>query len=249
VQDERLRRRQGEAVIRHGVPYANSRTTLSLLPGAAVGEWLAEHRAVVRGALLDLGCGNQPYASWYRPLASSVTTLDAAPLPGVDVVAYADEVPLRDGSFDIILATEVLEHVNDAERAMAEISRLLRPGGHAVVTVPYLYPTHEAPHDYRRLTHYGLVALAERHGLRVVDLAAKGGVLALATQFVVVAAVELIGGLLRRLGFRKPIFEYAVLRRLLAAPQELVIARRRITRPVAGLSARLSLGYMIIAQK
>jgi SAM-dependent methyltransferase len=242
--DQRIRRRQGDAVIRHGVPYASSDTTLSLLPGAAVGEWLAAHRDVMHGHLLDLGCGNQPYRSWYEPLVARVTALDAAPLPGVHVVAFADAVPLADESFDVILATEVLEHVNNAEKAMSEIFRLLRPGGHVIVTVPYLYPTHEAPYDYRRFTHYGLVALAERHGLRVIDLASKGGVLSLFAQYAVVAVVEAAGRLLR-----KPVFEYRLLSRLLAAPQEAVIRHRRITRPVSGLTTRISLGYMLVAVK
>ena len=244
MSDERIRRRQGSAVLRSGVPYASSDTTLSLLPGAAVGEWLADHQDLVRGDLLDLGCGNQPYRGWYEPLVSTVTALDAAPLPGVDVVAMADDVPLPDASFDVILATEVLEHVNDAEKAMSEIFRLLRPGGHVIATVPYLYPTHEAPHDYRRFTHYGLVAIAERHGLRVVDLASKGGILSWIAQYAVVALVEVANRLLP-----KPIFEYRRLRWLLAAPQEAVIRRRRLARQVSGLSTRISLGYMVVCQR
>lgn len=244
MSDERVRRRQGSAVLRNGVPYASNDTTLSLLPGAAVGEWLANHRSLVHGDLLDLGCGNQPYRRWYEPFVSTVTALDAAPLPGVDVVAMADDVPLPDASFDVILATEVLEHVNDAEKAMSEIFRLLKPGGHVIATVPYLYPTHEAPHDYRRFTHYGLVAIAERHGLRVVDLASKGGILSWIAQYAVVALVEAANRLLP-----KPIFEYRLLRWLLAAPQEAVIRRRRLAREVSGLSTRISLGYMVVCQR
>lgn len=241
---DRIRHRQGAAIIRDGVPYSSSDTTLSLIPGAAIGEWLADHRGLFHGELLDLGCGNQPYRGWYEPLVNSVTALDAVPLPGVDVVAMADAVPLLDASFDVILATEVLEHVNDAERAMSEIFRLLKPGGHVIATVPYLYPTHEAPYDYRRFTHFGLVAIAERHGLRVIDLASKGGVLSWLAQLSVVALVEALNQLLRR-----PVIERGRLRRILAAPQEMVIRRRRLARAVSGLSTRISLGYMIVAQK
>jgi SAM-dependent methyltransferase len=248
---QRIRPRQGSAVILGGVPYSDGDTTLSLLPGAAVGEWLERHRNLVRGDLLDLGCGNQPYRAWYQPLVSTVTTLDAAPSPGVelDLVAFADDVPLASASFDIVIATEILEHVGDAEAAMSEIFRLLRPGGHAIVTTPFLYPTHEAPHDYRRFTHHGLVSLAERHGLQVIDVGSKGGLLVLVAQYVVLAAVEGSAWLSTKLNLRKPLAEYRFVRWFLAAPQRALIRRRSISRPVRGLSTRLSLGYLLVCEK
>ena len=77
--NNRTRHRQGAVVIKDGVPYANTESTLSLLPGAAVGEFLSAHRNLIDGTLLDAGAGNQPYAEWYAPLVKRAVSVDAAP--------------------------------------------------------------------------------------------------------------------------------------------------------------------------
>lgn len=249
---ERVRHRQGKVRVRGGVPYSDRDTTLSLLPGAAMGEWLARHRDVLGGDLLDAGCGNQPFAVWYGGLVRRTVALDAAPLEGVSVVGYADQLPFRPASFDSVLCTEVLEHVTDAERACREMFRVLRPGGHVIVTVPYLYPTHEASYDFRRFTHYGLRSLLERHGFEVVDLDAKGGPGPLVAHLAVLtlqAGLDAIGaalGLRRRTATQLP-----VVRRALSAPLEAAIALRRgRTRSgVTGGAERASLGYMAVARR
>lgn len=238
MQGERLRHRQGPVRVRDGVPYSNPDTTLSLLPGAAVGRWLAAQRQYFRGRLLDSGCGNQPFREWYSPLVDEVYCLDAAPHDGVNVVGFADRLPFANESFDTLLVTEVLEHVGDAELAADEIARVLRPGGHAVITVPYLYPTHEAPYDFRRFTHFGLRSLLERHGLEVVTLDAKGGGLLLIAHLFVLSLVAALG----RLTHVRP------LRAVLAAPQQLAFRRVRVS-GVHGTAARASLGYMAVARK
>jgi SAM-dependent methyltransferase len=246
---ERLRRRQGDVRIRKGVPFSNRDTTLSLLPGAVVGRFLARNRDCFSGDLLDNGCGNAPFAAWYRPLVDRVVTLDAAPLPTVDVVAFADELPFADGSFDTILATEVLEHVTDAERAVADAYRVLRPGGHLIVTVPYLYPTHEAPYDFRRFTHFGLRSILERHGFEVVGVDAKGGPLLLLAHFAVLAVGQLLD-LLGKVPLRgRHATDLEAVRVPLWAPQE-VLATTIGRRPgVSRLAGRLSLGYMAVARR
>lgn len=239
MNDARLRERRGPVRLVNGIPYSNRDSTLSLIPGAAVGEWLHEHRSLVRGRLLDAGCGNRPYQPWYDPLVESSYALDAAPLDGVDVVGYADRLPFADGTFDTVLCTEVLEHVQDAERAADELFRVTRSGGTVLVTVPYLYPTHEPPYDMRRFTHYGLRDLMERHGFEVLDVEAKGGAGRLLAHYVVLFLVAALGPLARR----------GPLRALLAYPQEGFIRLRRTPRRVKGSATRVSLGYMLAARK
>ena len=57
---------------------------------------------------------------------------------GLGTVRKGDvcDTPFEDASFDLILATDIIEHVEDDARALAEIRRVLRPGGHALLTVP-----------------------------------------------------------------------------------------------------------------
>lgn len=247
--DERIRLRQGPVTLVDGIPYSNRNTTLSLLPGAAMGRWLAGHVGVLRGRLLDSGCGNQPFRTWYEPHVSEVVCLDAAPLPGVQVVGFADTLPFADQSFDTVLLTEVLEHVGDLEAAVSELHRVLRPGGHALVTVPFLYPTHEAPYDFRRLTHFGLRAVLERHGLEVLALDAKGGGLLLLLHLGVLSVVGALDALSAKLRLSRSLTRVAPLRWLLAAPQELLGRRLRESRGVSGSANRVSLGYMALARR
>jgi len=249
IDEERLRHRQGPVRMRDGIPYSNSATTLSLLPGAAMGRWMAAQQHHVRGRLLDAGCGNQPFRDWYAPLAEEVICLDAAPLPGVDVVGLADRLPFADASFDTLLVTEVLEHVGDAEVAVAEIHRVLRPGGHALITVPYLYPTHEAPYDFRRFTHFGLSAILKRHGLEVVTLDAKGGGVLLLAHLFVLALVAGLDAVSSKLDSPNLLTDNRALRRLLATPQESAGRRLRAASGVRGSATRASLGYMAVARR
>jgi SAM-dependent methyltransferase len=248
MEEERWRERQGAFVVHEGVPEPDPETSLAIIPGTIIGRWLALHSDRVGGRLLDLGCGNQPYAPWYRPLVQRVITLDAVPLPGVDVVAMADELPFAAGTFDTVLATEVLEHVTDAEQAAAEIARVLRAGGHALVTVPYLYPTHEEPFDFLRFTHYGLLGLLRRHGFEVLSLDAKGGPGILAMHYLTLAARQGVSAVGCRLGqpdaLRRPGVRAAISR-----PQRVVARWLRTPLGVDGMAARISLGYMAVARK
>ena len=244
---DRERPRQGSAVLRDGVPYANPESTLSLLAAAPINEWLADNAFRVRGRLLDVGAGNRPYAVWYEPLADETVAVDAVAGDGIQVLGLADRLPFAPGSFDTILCTEVLEHVFDAERATRELYRVARPGAHVLVSVPYLYPTHEAPYDFRRLTHYGLRDILERAGFEVVSLESRGRLGLLLAHYLVIAvtqALELVGG---KLG--TPLLERRALRAVVAGPQRARLRWRPISRTLAGTATRASLGYLAVARR
>jgi len=81
------------------------------------------------------------------------------------VFADGAALPFADASFDTVLLLEVLEHVADARAVLAEIARVLKTGGVLLLSVPFLYPLHDAPHDYRRFTAPGLEAATREAGL------------------------------------------------------------------------------------
>lgn len=243
----RARHRQGATKLVDGVPYPDPATTLSILPNALVGRWLASRSDDVMGDLLDLGAGNQPFRPWYEPLVKTTIAVDATTAPGLDALAFAAPIPFLDDSFDTVLCTSVLEHVANAEDAVAEMARVLRPGGHLLITVPFLYPTHEAPYDFWRTTHHGLRSVLERHGLEVDDVSATGGPFVLVAHFVVGAIAQLIALAGRRLGPLGRLVDNTLVRRLIAWPQQLL--RSRITYRMTGLSRAASLGYMASAHK
>src|SRR5207248_1566477 len=86
--------------------------------------------------------------------------LDLFPMPGVNVVADAEELPFPHGVFQRVECDAVLEHVRDPVRVIAEIERVLAAGGYAHLVTPFCHPFHEYPKDYRRFTLDGLKEIA-----------------------------------------------------------------------------------------
>jgi len=101
---------------------------------------------------LDLGCSNSPYSHYFKNRIG----LDVNKGRGVDVVADAHDLPFEDGKFDIILCTEVLEHLHSPHVAISEMKRVLKVGGKLILTTRFIFPIHDAPGDYFRYTKYGL---------------------------------------------------------------------------------------------
>lgn len=123
-----------------------------------------------RGRVLDVGCAD----GWARDVLAhcDYVGLDypttASGLYGTRPQVFADgaHLPFATASFDTVLLLEVLEHVAEPEQVLAEISRVLKPEGVFLVSVPFLYPLHDAPHDYRRYTAPGLAYALTRAGLQ-----------------------------------------------------------------------------------
>jgi SAM-dependent methyltransferase len=85
------------------------------------------------------------------------------------------ELPYPDGSFEQVLCMEVFEHVANLELMLREIYRVLKPGGRIIVTVPFMWPEHEMPQDFRRYTANGLANLMCQQGFKLVELKKIGG--------------------------------------------------------------------------
>lgn len=143
----------------------------------AIGRALTRHLARhARGRLLDAGAGTLsarhravPFCAEYRSLDVQATHSD------LDYRADIQRMPIPDGRFDTVLCLSVLEHVPDPAQALREIFRVLAPGGKLIAVVPHLAYLHNEPHDYYRFTHYGLRALLERAGFRILTLEPAGG--------------------------------------------------------------------------
>jgi SAM-dependent methyltransferase len=121
--------------------------------------FIAAHASPLR--TLDIGAQNGPYAVHFpRRIA-----LDIRPGIGVQILGDVQALGIGDATFEVVLCTEVLEHLPEPQRAIDEIFRVLVPGGQLLLTTRFLFPIHDAPHDYFRFTKYGL-----RHLLRQFEI-------------------------------------------------------------------------------
>lgn len=131
------------------------------------------------GKLLDIGCGTKQYKEVAAPFVDEHIGVDYSEtlhgLENVDIVATAYDIPVSDGSYDSILCTEVIEHLEEPEKAFDEFFRILRPGGYALVTNPFIWHLHEEPRDFFRYSKYGLKYLAEKVGFEVIVIEPIGG--------------------------------------------------------------------------
>jgi ubiquinone/menaquinone biosynthesis C-methylase UbiE len=101
---------------------------------------------LAQARVLDNGSGIGAYVERLRPLAREVWGLDfeaervreAASRLGPErlLVGAGEALPFADASFDLVLSNEVIEHVRDDRLAVAEMARVLRPGGRAVIFCP-----------------------------------------------------------------------------------------------------------------
>lgn len=148
-------------------------------------QWLIGRRILplavrsATGVVLDVGAGDRWIERWLTD-GSCYIALDY-PATGQDlysarpdVFADAARLPFGDASIDMVVSFEVIEHVRYPEAALAEIARTLKPGGRACLSMPFLYPVHDAPHDFQRWTSHGWSRSAGEAGLEVVCVQPAG---------------------------------------------------------------------------
>jgi len=119
--------------------------------------------------ILDYGCGGSPYRSLFPN--SEYIRADFTPCEGLDLLLPADStLPASDSSFDMVLSTQVLEHVPEPAHYIEECFRVLKPGGQLLLTTHGLFEDHGCPYDFQRWTADGLRLLVERAGFQVTGV-------------------------------------------------------------------------------
>ena len=160
-----------------------------------VEELLGSVRAPRAGALaLDVGSLRSPYRAILEGRGYDVKTLDLTTDDGADFAGTAEATGLPDASADLVLCTQVLEHVRTPWIAMREFARILRPGGQLLITIPHVWFYHPHPGDYWRVTQEGIIALSEDAGFRVREVRTQGGALCAFAQIVNFLAYGVLGG-------------------------------------------------------
>jgi len=131
------------------------------------------------GKVLDVGGKKDNKRGNFRPSLGKVEKweyLNIDPATNPDYCCSAEAIPVADETYDIALMTEVLEHLENPERVIAEVYRVLKKEGHVVATMPFLYPIHADPLDFQRWTPAKIKLEFENAGLIIEKIEPVGSV-------------------------------------------------------------------------
>jgi SAM-dependent methyltransferase len=123
--------------------------------------------------VLDAGAGKAPFRRLFDHL-----TYETADFGQVAKKAYAPidytcdltAIPVPDSTYDLVLCTQVLEHVPDPLAVLREFHRVLKPGGQAWLTAPLFFAEHEKPFDFHRFTQFAWRRMAAETGFTIKEI-------------------------------------------------------------------------------
>jgi SAM-dependent methyltransferase len=143
-------------------------------------KWLKKFASVyLSGRLIDIGCGSKPYTELLAAYVDEHLGIDHLESlhdkSRVDLFGTAYNLPAEDSSFDSAICTAVLEHLEEPEQAIRECWRVLKPGGVAIYSAPFIWHLHEEPRDFYRFSKNGLKYLFTKAGFEVLEIKALSG--------------------------------------------------------------------------
>ncbi|MEO6694372.1 MAG: methyltransferase domain-containing protein, partial [Ignavibacteria bacterium] len=172
-------------------------------------ECIMHFKGLMKGKLLDLGCGNKPYSKIYDEVCDSSIGCDVPfslhTKSNVEVQCYAEDIDkhFEQEYFDCIICTEVLEHTLNDQKVVANIYKILKPGGNLIISAPFTYVLHEAPHDYRRYTLFGLKNILETNRFEVKSAFSMGGTLSSGFFIFYYSFTKIFFFTLKKIGFSR----------------------------------------------
>jgi SAM-dependent methyltransferase len=153
-------------------------------------------------AVLDVGGRIQPYRPLLEERSHSYVAVDLRRTPLVSVVARGEQIPLADASFDLAICTQMLEYVAEPAGVIAEIHRVLKPGGYLMLSVPSVSPQ-DSEYDRWRFLPASLHQLLGEFAS--VEVVAEGG--SVAGLF---RSINACMNIFARYAWVRSVFRYAV---------------------------------------
>jgi len=146
-------------------------------------EKLGRYASLMRGVLLDIGAGNKPYRTFFNvdkyigvnSLGHYRSHVPSDVRENTDIwIDRTPPLPFADSAFESIVCFQVLAVIDEPARFFAELARLLKPGGHLLLSTDFLYPKW-AENDCFRYTDVSLRHFAQTHGFDVLAIESFGG--------------------------------------------------------------------------
>lgn len=197
--------------------------------------------------ILDIGSGDSDYTVLLHS-SNSIFCLDypvtnqryqKAP----DIFGNACALPVADESVDVVLLLEVLEHIGEDRKAINSAKNALKRGGKLYLSLPFMYPIHDAPYDYKRFTIYGVRYILKENGFRILKEIKHGNSLVTVLQLMNLSLLEII----RDTGKKNQLVGLAVL----ALFYPVCILLNFVAWPLLYLrwNSASCLGYFVIAER
>mgnify|MGYP001606918464 CR=1 FL=1 len=129
--------------------------------------------------VLDVGCGMKPYRSLWK--TKHYIGIDVKGGGLKDQAKKADKyfdgqnIPYTAKKFDVVIATEVLEHVEFPEKLLQEVQRVLKPKGKLFLTMPFVWPEHGIPFDFQRYTSFKHRKILSKCGFKTLSVKSTTG--------------------------------------------------------------------------
>jgi SAM-dependent methyltransferase len=138
----------------------------------------------IKGITLDIGAGNSPYRSFFKNSEKyiRIDKFDYGTKP--DIIADATKLPFKNNSADSVVCFQVLEHLQNPQKAVDEMYRVLKKNGVCLATTHMATVLHGEPYDYFRFTKYGLKDVLFKK-FKEVRVEANGGALLSIMQLIV----------------------------------------------------------------
>ncbi len=131
----------------------------------------------MEGTMLDFGCGRKPYVSLFNVKEHIGVDIENPEYKNdqcIDKIYDGTTIPFENNHFDSIFCSEVLTHVFEAEAIARELNRVLKPGGHFLLTVPFIWKENQQPNDSARYTSFGIKYLLQKNGFEIISQQKSG---------------------------------------------------------------------------
>jgi len=156
--------------------------------------WYAAQK-YASGNMIDVGCGSKPYQPIFQPYVDTYFGIDYPPTAIVnygeetkaDLLVDCTDTKLEANSYDTILSTQVIEHIYDTQKYIAECYRILKKGGIGIFTIPFLWQCHAEPFDYYRFTRYAIERQFREQAFEILELRPLEGAYAAIAQTKIVS--------------------------------------------------------------
>lgn len=225
-------------------------------------ECIQHYKNLMKGKLLDLGCGNKPYSQIYNEVCDYSVGCDVPfslhQNANVEVLCFAEDINkhFEKDYFDCVLCTEVLEHTVNDRKVVENINTILKPGGILIISTPFTYVLHEAPYDYRRYTSYGLTKLIEDNCFETLSIHSMGASISSGFYILYYTFTKLLYFILKKAGLKKA-HENKLLRAVTSIPEFIFYAtgiisfRKKLRKNKFPSMNEMfsSMGYLIVARK